>query len=59
MVRFSAWISDRERSELDKRARRERTSVNWVVREAIREYLGLTNEDSEEALDETLVTRNN
>ena len=39
-VRFTTWLSEREREALDERASKERTSANAIVRTAIREYLG-------------------
>lgn len=56
-MRFTAWFSERERLALDTRARSERTSVNVLVREAVRQYLGIdeTIELGEEIVDGELV----
>ena len=37
-VRFTAWISEAERDALDKVANDENTSVNFIVRTAIRRH---------------------
>lgn len=58
-VRFTAWFSERERKALQVRAESERVSVNVLVREAVREYLGLEQEAKIRHSDTTLVTRNN
>ncbi len=47
-VRFTAWFSERERNAIADRARIGRSSSNLIVREAVREYLGL--DDSPEQL---------
>jgi hypothetical protein len=39
-ARFTAWFSDVERDALSKRAAEENTTVNWVVRTAVRKFLG-------------------
>ena len=39
--RFTAYLSDEERSLLDEVAARMRVTRNWVVRTAVREFLGL------------------
>jgi hypothetical protein len=39
-VRFTTWLSEREREALHDRAVAERTSANAIARTAIREYLG-------------------
>ena len=40
-VRFTAWFSERERAEIDKAATREASSANFIVRRAVRQYLGI------------------
>ena len=42
MCRFTAWLSERERQALDEMAAELNTSVNFIVRVAIRQYLGFT-----------------
>lgn len=41
MSRFTAWLSEAEREALDAAAKRNHTSVNFIVRTAIRRYLKL------------------
>lgn len=38
MTRFTAWLSEREREALDKVAEEQNTSVNFIVRSALRQY---------------------
>lgn len=38
-ARFTCWLSERERNALDELADREDTSVNYIVRSAVRQYL--------------------
>lgn len=38
--RFTAWFSATERAALNAEAELEGTTVNWVVRKAVRRYLG-------------------
>jgi hypothetical protein len=38
--RFTAWFSDTERTALEARALEEGTPTNYVVRMAVRKYLG-------------------
>lgn len=40
-VRFTAWMSESERDAIDAVAKENNTSVNYVVRIAIRRLLGL------------------
>lgn len=40
-VRFTAWFSERERQLLDERAQELGTSTNYLVRIAVRQFLGL------------------
>lgn len=49
-ARFTAWLSETEREALEVRARQERTSLNVIMRLALRAYLGMDddiNEDTE------------
>lgn len=39
--RFTAWLSDKEKQKLTEMAEREGTSVNFLVRTAVRQFLGL------------------
>ena len=41
-VRFTAWISRGERDAIERAAEKESTSANFIVRQAIREYLQIT-----------------
>lgn len=41
MCRFTAWLSETERGKLDEIARANGTSVNLLVRLAIRQFVGL------------------
>lgn len=38
--RFTAWFSDTERRALNTAAEAEDSTVNWIVRRAVRQYLG-------------------
>lgn len=38
MTRFTAWMTEREREALDKVAEEQNTSVNFIVRSALRQY---------------------
>jgi len=38
--RFTAWFSATERRALDAAARSEESTVNYIVRKAVRQYLG-------------------
>jgi len=40
-TRFTAYLSSRERELLTQAAKEQRTSLNFVVRIAIRQYLGI------------------
>lgn len=42
-VRFTAWFSERERKAIEARAGELNTSANYIVRSAVRQYLGLDN----------------
>lgn len=46
-VRFTAWLSEAERDRLDKAANEHGTSVNYLVRLAIRQYLGMPSQLSQ------------
>ena len=50
MCRFTSWISEGERSGLDEMAREQNTSVNYLVRVAIRNLLGLDTGNTGRAL---------
>ena len=43
-VRFTAYISHREKAAIDSAAERESTSANFIVRQAIRQFLQIDNE---------------
>lgn len=55
--RFTAWISDIERRGLEIEAKRREVTLNFLVRKAIRKYLGpeVLREAAEDVMD---VTRN-
>lgn len=53
-VRFTAWMSEKERKMIDDLAASRGMSRNYIVRRAIRQFLGL-----EERQAVTDVTRNN
>ena len=53
-VRFTAWMSEEERRMIDELAAERSMSRNYIVRRAIRQFLGL-----EERQKVTDVTRNN
>lgn len=38
--RFTAWFSETERTALEARALEEKTPTNYIVRMAVRQYLG-------------------
>lgn len=42
MVRFTAWISTEERRGIKETASLNQTSDNYIVRTALRRFLGLT-----------------
>ena len=44
-VRFTAWLSERERQAIKAVEQKERVSANWVIRTAIRRYLGMDDEE--------------
>jgi len=46
-VRFTAWLSEREREAMRSVELRECVSANWVIRTALRKYLGIDDNDSE------------
>lgn len=49
-VRFTTWISPKERRMIDELAKSENMSRNYIVRKAIREFLGLENHQSPQLL---------
>lgn len=53
-VRFTSWLSFKEYTAVDDEAERLGTSKNYVVRKAIRQYLGF----EEKPADVADVTRN-
>ena len=49
MTRFTAYMSVRERELLAAKAAEQHTSVNFLVRVAVRKYLGITKPGPDEA----------
>ena len=44
-VRFTTWVSERERAAIDEKAQELGTSANFIVRKAIRIALGIDRDD--------------
>jgi hypothetical protein len=57
-VRFTSWLSFKEYSAVDDEATRLGTSKNFVVRKAVRQYLGFDDGANNVADDVADVTRN-
>lgn len=49
MIRFTAWLSESERDALEDVAKEYGTSQNYIVRVAIRQFLGLDLPDTQMA----------
>lgn len=54
-IRFTTWLSESERDAIHQRATEQNTSDNYIIRMAIRAYLGMDNRTREA---ETVVTGN-
>lgn len=56
-MRLTCWFNARERVAIEREAQRQNTTLNFIVRTAVRNYLRMDRADNDTSV--TGVTRNN